>query len=396
MPDEMQVNIGYIPLTDCAALVVAREFGIFARHGLRVRLKRETSWANLRDGIVLGELDAAHMLAPMPLAITLGIAAPRQPVITAVGLALNGNAITLALPLHGRLRAMAPDLPGAQLARTLKILVDEDRRARRAPMTFAVVSTVSNHYYQLRHWLHSGGVDPDRDVQLLVVPPPRMVEALQAGKIVGYCVGEPWNSLAARKGVGMPIVGSSELWSNVLEKVLGVREAWARQHPETHLALIRSIVEAARILDSAAGRREAAPLVAAHIGVDPAVVELSLLGQVPGLAGPAPDFHVFHRYAANFPWRSHALWFLQQMRLAGQCAADPDARATAWQVYRPDIYREAMAAMGESIPLLDTRVMGTHATPWTLPAVPDALPMGPDLFFDGQIFDPERNGCAPE
>ncbi|MHB1531343.1 CmpA/NrtA family ABC transporter substrate-binding protein [Acidithiobacillus sp.] len=396
MPHEMQVSIGYIPLTDCAALVVAQEFGIFARHGLRVRLKRETSWANLRDGIVLGELDAAHMLAPMALAITLGIAAPQRPVITAVGLALNGNAITLAQPLYERLRAMTPDLPGAQLARTLKILIDEDRRARRAPMTFAVVSTVSNHYYQLRHWLRAGGVDPDRDVQLVVVPPPRMVEALRAGKIVGYCVGEPWNSLAARKGVGVPIVSSRELWSNVLEKVLGVREAWARQHPETHLALIRSIVEAARILDSAEGRREAGPLVATHIGVDPAVVELSLLGQVPGLAGPAPDFHVFHRYAANFPWRSHALWFLQQMRLAGQCAPDLDARATAWQVYRPDIYREAMTAMGESIPLLDTGVMGAHAAPWTLPAAPDALQMGPDLFFDGQIFDPERNGLAPE
>ncbi len=396
MPQEMQVSIGYIPLTDCAPLVVAQEFGIFARHGLRVRLKRETSWANLRDGIVLGELDAAHMLAPMPLAISLGIAAPRQAVITAVGLALNGNAITLAQPLHERLRVMTPELPGAQLARPLKVLIDEDRRAQRAPMTFAVVSTVSNHYYQLRHWLQGGGVDPDRDVQLVVVPPPRMVEALQAGKIVGYCVGEPWNSLAAEKGVGVPVVSSRELWSNVLEKVLGVREAWARQHPETHLALIRSIVEAGRILDGAAGRREAVPLVATHIGVDPAVVGLSLLGQVPGLAGPAPDFHVFHRYAANFPWRSHALWFLQQMRLAGQCAADLDSRAAAWQVYRPDLYREAMAGSSEPIPLQDTQVMGTHVSPWTLPAAPGVLQMGADLFFDGRIFDPEQSVCAPE
>lgn len=390
MLEKASLTLGYIPLTDCAPLIVAQELDFFKKRGLGVTLKAEASWANLRDDLLLGELDAAHMLAPMPLAATLGVASPRHPVITALGLALNGNAITLAKALYGRLLAQTP--AGANptgLATALKRVITEDRKYGRPPISLAVVFPVSNHYYQLRHWLLNGGIDPERDLRIVVVPPPRMVEALRGGEIEGFCVGEPWNSLAAIQGVGVPVVGSLCLWNNVLEKVLGVREDWAARYPNTHRALLRAVLEASRWLDTPYGRREAPSLLSPYLGVETEVMALSLQGRVPGLPSPSPDFHVFQRYAANFPWRSHALWFLRQMAQAGQLPAGYIARAIAERVFRPDIYREAVVGLDEAVPMVDALPLGLHGEPWPLEAAsPRPIVMGSDHFFDGQVFNP--------
>ncbi len=394
--EKTELGFGIIPLTDCAPIVVAHEKGYFKKHGLNVTISREASWANIRDKVAIGALDGAHMLAGMPIAATLGLGAPAKPTLTAFSMDLNGNGITVCNELYER---MAQADPAAMKHRpttavALKKVIEADQKAGREPMTFAMVYPVSTHNYQLRYWMAAAGIDPDRDVRLIVIPPPQMVANLQSRNIVGYCVGEPWSQRAVEMGIGKSVVTSYEIWNNGPEKVFGVTQEWADKHPNTHMAVLRALIEAAAWADQAENRQEVVRLIAAksYVNAPVEVVDHSMTGtwrysRDEGMTS-LPDFNVFHRYAANFPWESHAAWFITQMVRWGQLDAPLDICKTAARVYRPDLYREAARALGVAAPSGNWKAEGIHPGPWTLKQASSPIPMGPDLFFDGMKYDP--------
>jgi nitrate/nitrite transport system substrate-binding protein len=376
------LRIGFLPLTDCAVLVAAQERGFFEKHGLHVTLQREVSWANIRDRVAFGELDAAHMLAPMPLAATLGIDGLGIPMQTAISLGLNGNAITLAQPLMQELRTHCPEhLHGSPLRATgLKALLQQQRGRK---LVFASVYPFSQHHYLLRAWLQDGGLVIGQDVEIQVISPPQMVNALAAGSIDGCCVGEPWNQLAMQQGVGCIATSSYALWHYAPEKVLGVTQAWAQANPTQHLALVCALLEAAQWLESEQHRAALAEVLASSAYLDAPLA--SILAPLQGYYRHAPheperflpDFHVFARYAANFPWHSHGAYCLTQMQEAGQLRQSvADALAVLPQVYRTDLYRQAAEQVGLPYPLQDHLPAGEYVAPWVLQEASQPLAMG--------------------
>ena len=386
----MKLTLGIVPLTDCAVLVAAQEKGFFRRAGLDVTLSAEPSWANVRDKVAVGALDGAQMLATMPLTSTLGLAGTPEPTITAMGLGLNGNAITVSRALHERMVAALPTLAGdpAQAGAALRAVIRSGHQAQRRRLILASVFPTATHTYQLRYWLAAAGIDPVRDVQLVVVPPQRMAAHLQDGLIDGYCVGEPWNSVSVAAGIGQTIVTSYEIWNNHPEKVFGVAESWAVAHAGAHQALLQALLQAARWADASEHREELAGLVARHIDVPLPIVLASLTGRFHYSADrqvALPDFHVFYRYAATFPWRSHATWFLAQMSRWHELDRDLDADALARRVYRTDLYRQAAGALGWPCPAVDSKPEGTHAETWSPEA--SELVLGADRFIDSTRFD---------
>lgn len=399
----VQLKIGFIALTDCAPLIVAREKGFFGRHGLDVVLQREPSWANMRDKVALGALDAAHMLAPMPLAATLGAGGWKKPQVTSFVLALNGNAVTISSRLWNRLLELEPDLAGRRQdsANVLRRLIAADRKAGRPPLTFATVFNFSSHQIQLRYWLASAGIDPDRDVHLVVVPPPQMTDRLEAGEIDGFCVGDPWNSLAVLRGVGRILISGYEIWNNRMEKVIGVNRDWVERHPLVHKHMLMALIEAAEWLDRPENRLEGVEIMARPDYIGPAAADAirqGMLGVVRyGLdVAPEhmPDFHVFSRYSANFPWRSQAEWYLSEMQRWKLVDPAADISAVADQVFRTDLYREAAAALDRPFPLIDRKPEGLHAGPWLLAQASAPILMGSDLFFDGSCVSSARPAPA--
>jgi nitrate/nitrite transport system substrate-binding protein len=256
-------------------------------------------------------------------------------------------------------------------------------------LTFAVVYPFSTHNYQLRYWMESAGINPDTDINLVVVPPPQMPGQLEDGNIDGYCVGEPWNSMAVDNGIGHTLITSYEIWNNGPEKVLGVTEEWAMQNPETHKALIMALLEACQWVDEQKNRIEVSNIISQGIYVNAPdhIVRLSMSNMYQyskdKMPESLPSFNVFNRYAANFPWRSHAEWFLSQMICWDQITQPVDIKETANKVFRPDIYREAAAKLGWDSPESDRKNEGInhreHMEGNTL--------LGPDLFFDNKVFD---------
>lgn len=394
--EKRELSLGFIPLSDCAPLVIARERGYFEKYGLEVTLSKETSWANIRDKVAIGILDGAQMLAPMPLAMTLGLGPIHKPMITALSMDLNGNAITVSNELYLQMSKIdsAAMADRKTAVHALKALIENRKEQNKEPLTFAVVFPFSTHNYELSYWMASGGIDPVSDVRIVVVPPSHMVEQLEKGVIDGYCVGEPWNSLAVKKGLGHTLITKYEFWNNGPEKVFGVTQEWAAQHPNTHQALLMALLEASSWIDETSNRIEVASIVAPGIyaNAPESIVRMSMTGTYqysPNCLPQAlPDFNVFHRYAANFPWRSHAIWFLTQMIRWGQIKNGLDIRATAEQVYRPDIYRRAATQLGIQAPIIDYKSEGHHKEAWSLFAGDCSISLGSDRFFDDSSFDP--------
>lgn len=350
-PEKSRLTVGIMALTDCAPLVIAREKGWFAAEGLDVTLSRHGSWAAVRDRLAVGALDAAQMLAAMPLALTLGLEALEVPMLTACSLGFGGAAITVSPALYRRL-AESSEVgldAGPVGARALLPLIEADRRAGRPRLTFATVYPFSEHHYLLRSWLAAAREDLPGLVTLTVVPPPQMVAALREGLIDGCCVGEPWNTRAVRSGLGHILTTGQELCPGHPGKVLGVTRAWAVAHPNSHRAMIRAVVRAARWLDRAENRLEAARILGAPEYLDAPfeTVAMSLTGCCQSHPDQAPrsvpDFHRFHRHGANIPYRSHALWLLTHMAQSGQVQNPDSLRKLAKSVYRPDLYRAARA-----------------------------------------------------
>lgn len=384
-PELTTVRLGLVPLTDCAPLVVAHEHGRFRKYGLDVVLSREPSWANIRDKVIYGVLDGAHMLHALPLAITLGLGCRPTPMVVPLVLNLNGNAITLSAALFEAICAADPAARTEQpmTARALRQVVERRRAAGAPPLTFAATFPYSSHNYLLRYWLAAGGIDPDHDVRIAIVPPPMMAQKLLARHIDGFCVGEPWNQLAVDRGHGRIAVISRDIRRSHPEKVLGVTRAWAERHPHTLAALMAAILEAARWLDEPANRAEAARLL-----VERGYVEAPEVTVAHGLLTGA-DRMVFHRGAANFPWVSHAELSLVQMHRWRQIDGAVDVAATATAVFKPDLFRLVASALGVPSPILNRKTDGDHAQPWVLAEATQPILMAPDRTIDDRRFDPE-------
>jgi two-component system, oxyanion-binding sensor len=381
------VQAGFIPLLDCAPLVIAKEQGFDRQCGLTLNLHREVSWANIRDKLDIGAFDCAHMLAPMPIAATLGLGRATEPVIAPMSLSLNGNAITVSKPLYEEMCSADADATlagGMAAARALAQVVRRRGAQGREPLTLGMVYPFSCHNYDLRFWLACAGIDPDNDVNLIVVPPPLLADSLKAGRVDGFCVGQPWNSVAVADGHGVIIATKNELWPMSPEKVLGVREDWAGANGALLADVICALTLAGQWLDKPENRREAAAILARpeYVGVPEEVLlkpltgHLQRGGRADGIADP--DAVVFHRNDANFPWRSHAVWIITQMIRWGQAREPFDILALADRVYRPDLYRAAVAGLGIELPESDYKPEGAAAD----------MPGATASFFGKGSFDP--------
>jgi nitrate/nitrite transport system substrate-binding protein len=360
-----ELTFGFIKLTDMAPLAIAKELGFFEDEGLFVKVEPQANWKVLLDRVITGELDGAHMLAGQPLGATIGFGTQAH-VITAFSMDLNGNGITVSNEVWEMMKQHVPMADGKPVhpikADYLKPVV-ETFKAEGKPFKMGMVFPVSTHNYELRYWLAAGGIHPGfysednisgqimADALLSVTPPPQMPATLEAGTINGYCVGEPWNQQAVFKGIGVPVITDYEIWRNNPEKVFGVTSEWDEQHPNTHLAVVKALLRAAMWLDENdnANRAEAVKILAKseYVGADAEVIANSMTGTFEYEKGDkreVPDFNVFFRYFATYPYYSDAVWYLSQMRRWGQIT-EPKADAwfhdTAKNVYRPDIYLKA-------------------------------------------------------
>lgn len=339
--EKVNLSIGFIPLSDCAPLVVAQEKGFFKRHGLeQVELRREANWKSLETHVRQGVLDAAQMVAGLPYAMALGLRGQAPlPMVTALTLSRNGNAITLHRSFQ---EAGVHDVAGLQRW----IAAHPQQRP-----VFAMVHPASMHNFLLRAWLASGGIDPDKDVDLIVIPPPQMVATLRAGTINGFCVGEPWNSRAVKEGLGTVIAADTELWNGHCEKVLGVREDWASAHPRTHEALVHALLEACRWCEQPANREELAELLsrANFVGADLDTLRPALVGPFDrGLGEPVaePQLLRFHG-GVNAPERQDAVWIITQLARWGICPFPHDWQEVADRVQHQYLYRRVAEAQGD-------------------------------------------------
>jgi ABC-type nitrate/sulfonate/bicarbonate transport system substrate-binding protein len=346
------LRLGFIPLVDCAPLAVADAFGFFAEEGLSVELVREASWATIRDKLQARLLDGAHMLGPMTLASSLGVGGEPCRTIAPMALNLNGSAITVSLPLAERMRAADLEAMSARprRAEALRAVVGAGRAAGDPPLVFAAVFPFSIHAYALRWWLAEGGLDPDRDVRLVITPPPRMAALLRRGEIDGFCAGSPWNAVAEAEGWGEILVRTREILPLAPDKVLGVTQAFAEREPEALQALLRALIRAAAWADAPSNRPALAELLARpeYVGQPAPLLSRSLV--------ESPGALVFHAGAANLPWLSQAAWLLAQMRRWGQIGPEVDIAAAAKAVFRPDLYRTAAKAVGAAWPDADWKV----------------------------------------
>ena len=368
--EKESLKLGFIKLTDMAPLAVAFEKGFFDDEGLSVQLEAQANWKVLLDRVINGELDGAHMLAGQPLGSTIGFGT-KADIITAFSMDLNGNAITVSNAIWQQMKPQIPMQDGKPVhpikADALKPVVDKFKSEGK-PFNMGMVFPVSTHNYELRYWLAAGGINPGfysppqdtsgqigADALLSVTPPPQMPATLDAGTIVGYCVGEPWNQQAVFKGIGVPVVSDYEIWKNNPEKVFGVSKAWADKNPHTHKAVVKALIRAAMWLDAESNknRPEAVEMLSQkqYVGADYEVLANSMTGTFEYEKGdkrPLPDFNVFFRYNATYPYYSDAIWYLTQMRRWGQInEPKPDAwyLETAKKVYRPDIFMAAAKAL---------------------------------------------------
>ncbi|MCW4115260.1 ABC transporter substrate-binding protein [Aurantimonas sp. MSK8Z-1] len=342
------VRAGYIPLLDCAALVVAAERGFAEAEGLALKLTRETSWANIRDRTAIGHFDVAHMLGPMAIAASLGLGPLSTPIIAPVALGRGGNTVTVQMALFHEMQAAGfaegPAAAGAALAR----VVAARRASGRPRLRFGVVHPHSSHNYDLRYWLAACGIDPVQDIATTVVPPPFMADALMADHIDGFCVGEPWGTVAVAAGAGRIVTTKAEIWPRSPEKVLGVSEAFAREHPDAAAGLVRAIVAAAAWCDDSANHGDLVALLsrADCLGVDQALLRPALEGELMLGGGETrwvEEFILYARHDANRPESAHALWLFQQMVRWGDAEDRPENRRRAVATYRPDLFDAALS-----------------------------------------------------
>ena len=367
-PEKEELKFGFIKLTDMAPLAVAYEKGYFEDEGLYVTLEAQANWKVLLDGVIDGQLDGAHMLAGQPLAATIGFGTKAH-IITPFSMDLNGNAITVSNDIWAQMKPHVPlQADGKPVhpikASSLKPVVDSYREQGK-PFNMGMVFPVSTHNYELRYWLAAGGIHPgyyapskgdisgqlNAEVLLSVTPPPQMPATMEAGTIFGYCVGEPWNQQAVFKGIGVPVITDYEIWKDNPEKVFGITKAFSEKYPNTTARMVKALIRASAWLDANdnANRPEAVKILSQsnYVGADYDVIANSMTGTFEYEKGDkrqVPDFNVFFRYNATYPYYSDAIWYLTQMRRWGQIDEfKPDSWYidVAKSVYRPDLYAVA-------------------------------------------------------
>jgi two-component system, oxyanion-binding sensor len=364
------LRIGFIPLVDAAALIVAVDKGFTEAEGLDVTLVREVSWSNVRDKLNIGLFDAAHLLAPVAIASSLGLAHVKVPIVAPFNLGLNGNAITVSPALHADIMA---EIDGDRFdpmdtALALARVVAARRKRGAEPLTFGMTFPFSTHNYQLRFWMAAGGVDPDEDVRLVVLPPPYMVDSLASGHIDAFCVGAPWNSIAVDLGIGHILHFSSDILLRAAEKVLAVRQSWSEKNPEVVAALIRAAFRAAEFIERPENRPEVARMLAQpdRIGVDADVIQRTLDGRLKispdGTMRESSRYLLVGREEAGRPDPVQAAWLYAQMVRWGQVPLGPQALQLAMAVFRPDLY-DAALGLSAGAPSGNTDTVGAFAGP---------------------------------
>lgn len=331
------LRLGFVPLVDCAPLVVAQELGLFQKYNVRVVLQRELGWASIRDKVIFGELEAAHAISAMPLAATLGLGSIKCECLTGIVLNLHGNAITLSNKLWAH---------GVRDGHSLKEYAAKSRT--RKVVTLGVVYPFSSHRHLLRKWLTAHGINPDRDVQLVVVPPPQMVTNLKSGNLDGFCVGEPWNSLAVQMNLGWCVATSAELSPGHPEKVLMVKREFAEQRSEEHLGMIAALIEAGEFCAAPENNETLVALLSRpeFVGVAPEILRRSISGNFDfgqGTIRQISEFCVFGHGQAAEPSRSKAAWALEVVRASGFCK-EPALLNSALgdRVFCVDVYGKAL------------------------------------------------------
>ncbi len=368
--EKTSLKFGFIKLTDCAPLVIAKEKGFFENEGLQVEVVAQPNWKTLLDNVISGDLDGAHMLSGQPIAATIGFGTKAH-IVTSYTMDLNGNAITVSNDVWSKMQENEPKLdsptpPHPISASALKPVVEEILEGGEK-LQMGIVFPTSTHNYQLRYWLAAAEINPGMysqtdttgrtgaEVELSVTPPPMMPAALESGNIQGYCVGEPWNQQAVAKGIGVPVTTNYDIWKNSPEKVFGVSKSWADENPKTNIAVTKALILAGKWLDAKdekgnfINREEAVRILSKpnYVGADFDVIKNSMTGFFMFQKTDKrlmPEFNVFFDYQCTYPWYSDGIWFLTQMRRWGQISEPKNKDwyiETAKSIYKPEVYLEA-------------------------------------------------------
>jgi nitrate/nitrite transport system substrate-binding protein len=364
-PEHPKMRFGIIALTDCSTIVMAHELGLFKKHGIESTVSKEASWAVIRDRLALGENQATHMLIGMPYASTMGLlGSPVKPMVIPFAINRNGQGITLKKDFLAK---------GVKTAEQLKAHV-MDAKAKGSPMTFAMTFPPGTHAMWMRYWLGAGGINPDRDVSLITIPPPQMVANMKVGKMDGFCVGEPWNARAIADGIGFTASTSQQMWKDHPEKVLAFTEDFAAKHPKTVKAVLRAMLEASQWADKLENRARMAAIVSQlqYINCPKEIIHGRLLGDYDygdGRREKDRAYMTFFDRQTNFPMKSHGVWWLTQFRRWGMVKEPPDYTGIVNRVHRPDVFREVAKQMGVETPREDMKT---------------------ETLFDNVTFDPAK------
>lgn len=397
--EKPQLTFGFIKLTDMAPLAIAKELGYFEDEGLFVTIEAQSNWKNVLDRVIDGQLDGSHMLAGQPIAAGAGFGRQAE-LVTPFSMDLNGNGITVSNEVWKQMKPNVPmteaGLPKHPITADALVPVVESYKNAGKPFKMGMVFPVSTHNYEIRYWLAAAGINPgfytsdniqgqvDADVLLSVTPPPQMPATLEAGTIYGYCVGEPWNQQAVFKGIGVPVTTNYDIWKNNPEKVFVMTKKFVEQYPNTATAVTKALIRAGKWLDTPGNRPKAVEILSrsAYVGADSVVLANSMTGTFEFEKGDKrsmPDFNVFFRYHATYPYYSDGIWFLTQMRRWGQI---PESKPVEWydetikKIYRPDIWTKAAVLLQEEGYLDGSEIPDTDGYK---PATAD--------FIDGKTFD---------
>lgn len=391
------IRVGFLPLVDAALPILARELGFAEEQGLSLDLVRDMSWATVQDRLLYGHSDAAHMVAPLAIATTLGLGRPPVPLSVPFVLGLNGNAVTLRPDLAAQVTTVGGPGDVRQIGERFAAVALAAKVAGRM-LRLGVVHRYSSHNYMLRYWLSGSGLDPNHDVEIVTIAPPFAADALAEGEVDGICVGAPWNSVAVERGVGVVIVTTSQIWLRGVEKVLAMKTARMEAEPELTHRLIRALYNAGIAFVDPVRVDQIADILSRPEYLDGSTAAIKRVvqdrvlftkGRVPV---HIPDFMFQHREAANFPWVSQAAWLYAQMANAGHVSPDSEDFATAQRVFRPDVYRAALGPMGVPLPGASAKLEGAIADPLAVGTTQGRLILGSDRFFDAQSFDPDAFG----
>jgi two-component system, oxyanion-binding sensor len=391
------IRLGFLPLVDAALPILARELGLAEEEGIDLILLRDMSWATVQDRLLYGHSDAAHLVAPLAIATSLGLGRPAISLSVPFVLGLNGNAITLRPELAAQITTVG--IPGditAIGAKLKSLAVSASQMGK--PLRLGVVHRYSSHNYMLRYWLRGCGIDPNSEVEIVTIAPPFAADALAAGEVDGICVGAPWNSVAVERGVGVVVATTSQIWQRGVEKALAMKTEWMEAEGELAHRLIRALYHAGMAFIDPARVEQIGEILSGTNYLDGSAAAIRRVVQDQVLFAEGhdpvhiPDFMFQHREAANFPWISQAAWLYAQMAEANHVVPNAADYQTAQNVFRPDVYRAALGSLGVALPGASAKLEGAITDPLGVGTTQGRLILGSDQFFDKHSFDPDTYG----